>query len=106
MLTHVTPEQAIDLILAQPAARKTERVALSDALDRVLAEDVTARITLPPFDKSPFDGYTCRAEDLPGTLRMVGCLTAGADRLPALAPGEALRIFTGAPVPPSADVVI
>ena len=42
MLTHITPEQAIDLILAQPAAPKTERVSLSDALDRILAEDVTA----------------------------------------------------------------
>ena len=106
MLTHITPEQAIDLILAQPAAPKTERVSLSDALDRILAEDITARITLPPFDKSPFDGYACRASDLPGTLRVVGTLFAGVKTLPVLEPGEAVRIFTGAPVPPSADVVI
>lgn len=106
MLTHIPPEQAIDLILAQPAAPKTERISLSDALDRILAEDITARITLPPFDKSPFDGYACRASDLPGTLRVVGTLFAGVKTLPVLEPGEAVRIFTGAPVPPSADVVI
>ena len=106
MLTHITPEQAINRILAQPAAPKTERISLSDALDRVLAENITAHITMPPFDKSPFDGYACRAADLPGTLRVVGTLHAGIETLPSLAPGEALRIFTGAPVPPFADVVV
>ena len=106
MLTHITPEQAINLILTQPAAPKTERVSLSDALDRVLAEDITARITLPSFDKSPFDGYACRAADLPGTLRVVGTLFAGIETLPSLAPGECVRIFAGAPVPHFADVVI
>ena len=106
MLKHVTMQEAISLTLEQPVSRRMEDVPLSDALGRVLAEDVHAQTDLPPFNKSPFDGYAYRTADAPGTLRVVGVHTAGVQRLTELHPGEAVQIFTGAPVPESADAVV
>lgn len=99
-------EEAIRLLAQLPVSLKTETVALSEALDRVLAEDCFSRLAVPPFDKSPFDGYACRAEDTPGTLRVVGVAAAGCSPLPSLMPGEAVRIFTGAPLPAGADTIV
>ena len=106
MRMHVTPEEAIRLILEQPVVRHSETLPLAKALDRILAEDVFARIDLPSFNKSPFDGYAYRTEDVPGTLRVVGTLTAGTNGILEIGPGEAVKIFTGAPVPDSADAVV
>ena len=86
-----------------------EQVALADALGRVLAEDVTARITQPPVAVSAMDGYGVRAADVaatPVTLRRVGEAPAGAPFDGAVGPGEAVRIFTGGPVPAGADTII
>ena len=74
MKMHVTPEEAIRLILEQPVVRHSETLPLAKALDRILAEDVFARIDLPSFNKSPFDGYAYRTGDVPGTLRVIGTL--------------------------------
>lgn len=106
MRMHVTPEEAIRLILEQPVICRTEELPLGKALDRVLAEDVFARIDLPSFNKSPFDGYAYRTGDVPGTLQVIGTLTAGTNGILEIGPGEAVKIFTGAPVPASADAVI
>ncbi|MBP5239983.1 MAG: molybdopterin molybdotransferase MoeA, partial [Oscillospiraceae bacterium] len=84
----------------------TEELALEECLDRILAEDIRAALPVPPFRKSPFDGYACRAADLPGCLRVVGEAATGTGLLPVMGPGEAVRIFTGAPVPDRADVVL
>ena len=86
-----------------------EQVGLADALGRVLAEDVRARVTQPPAAVSAMDGYAVRAADVadpPVTLRTVGEAPAGGAYDKTLGPGEAVRIFTGAPTPNGADAVV
>ncbi len=72
----------------------------------VLAADVSATEAVPPFANTGMDGYAVRAADTPGTLRVVGELPAGAAPTIAVGPGEAIRIMTGAPMPPGADSVV
>ena len=72
----------------------------------MLAEDLAARLTQPPFDASAMDGYAVRAADvasLPATLKLIGASLAGAGFAGRVGRGEAVRIFTGAPVPRGAD---
>jgi molybdopterin molybdotransferase len=86
-----------------------ERVPLEQARGRVLAEDIAAHLTQPPFDASAMDGYAVRAEDvtaLPATLRLIGESLAGRGFPGEVREREAVRIFTGAPVPTGADTVV
>jgi molybdopterin molybdotransferase len=83
-----------------------ETVALDDACGRVLAADVIAARALPGFDNSAMDGYAARAAELPGTLPIAGVVAAGAPRGEPVPPGAAVRIFTGAPLPPELDTVV
>ncbi|HEV7463109.1 MAG TPA: gephyrin-like molybdotransferase Glp [Methyloceanibacter sp.] len=88
---------------------EAERVALDKASGRVLAEDLAARLTQPPFDASAMDGYAVRGEDvvaLPATLRLIGVSAAGAGFSGSVGRGETVRIFTGAPVPKGADTIV
>ena len=87
-----------------------ETVALADADGRVLAEDLVATLQLPPFTNSAVDGYAVRGEDVPSraarVFRVAGRVQAGSAAAGApVAPGEAVRIFTGAPMPEGADTV-
>ena len=84
-----------------------ERLALSAALGRVLAAPLRARDDAPPFDASAMDGYAVRAADLAGSLELplAGESRAGSAS-PPLAPGHAMRISTGAPLPEGADAVV
>ena len=86
-----------------------ETVCLEEAAGRVLADDVTAPIDLPPFDNSAVDGYAvCHADlDRSGETRLVVAdrVTAGRASERPVHEGEAIRIFTGAPMPPRADTV-
>jgi molybdopterin molybdotransferase len=88
---------------------ETEIVALQDASGRVLAADVVAPIDLPPFDNSAVDGYAVRHADVgtkdETTLRVIDRLTAGRAAGHSIGQGEAIRIFTGAPMPQGADTV-
>ena len=91
----------------QPLA--PESVSVADAYGRVLAEDVTARVTQPPTAVSAMDGYAVRAADvadLPATLRLIGEAPAGAAYEGTVGKGGAVRIFTGAPVPAGADAIV
>ncbi len=91
------------------APLETERVALDHARGRVLAEDLAAGLTQPPFDASAMDGYAVRAADvtmLPASLRLIGQSAAGAGFKGSVGPGQAVRIFTGAPVPDGADTIV
>jgi molybdopterin molybdotransferase len=86
-----------------------EQVALPEAVGRVLAEDIHARLTQPPFAASAMDGYAVRAADiarLPARLRIAGYVPAGGGRTAPIHPGEAVRIFTGAPLPEGADTIV
>jgi molybdopterin molybdotransferase len=87
---------------------EAERVPLDQACGRVLAKDLAARLTQPPFDASAMDGYAVRARDvtkLPATLKLVGESAAGAGFKGRVGADEAVHIFTGAPVPMGADTI-
>jgi molybdopterin molybdotransferase len=87
---------------------EVEQVALAAALGRVLAADLTAPVDLPPFANSAVDGYAVRHSDLAGNetrLRIGARVTAGSAAANPIATGEAIRIFTGAPMPAGADTV-
>ena len=92
----------------QPVA-ETEVVSLNDARGRVIAENIASLLDLPPFDNSAVDGYAVRHRDLAATaetkLKVTGRLTAGKSAPEPISPGQAVRIFTGAPMPPGADTV-
>lgn len=86
-----------------------EQVGLMDALGRVLAEDITARTTQPPVAVSAMDGYAVQALDVakvPARLRIVGYAPAGGGFTGNVGAGEAVRIFTGGPLPAGADAII
>src|SRR5277367_6687152 len=86
-----------------------ESVTLREAQDRVLAENIVAPINVPPFDNSAVDGYAVRAADLDGKgetrLAIIDRVAAGHAAHQAIAVGQAIRIFTGAPMPADADTV-
>ena len=88
---------------------ETESVPLAAARGRVLAADVIAPIDLPPFDNSAVDGYAVRHRDLDAKprprLAIGGRLTAGSAAAAPIGAGQAIRIFTGAPMPAGADTV-
>jgi molybdopterin molybdotransferase len=101
--------EALARILDGVAPTGPETVPLLDALGRVLADDVAAKLTQPPFAASAMDGYAVRAEDIasaPARLAVIGMSAAGRGFRGALRAGEAARIFTGAPLPEGADTVV
>ncbi len=96
-------------ILAGVKPLPAEPVKLADALGRVLAAPVKAGRDQPPFDSSAMDGYAVQAADVrevPATLRLVGISAAGHAYAGKVGPGEATRIFTGAPLPKGADAIV
>lgn len=101
-------EEALAQILSKVRALPTERVDLLAALGRVLAEPVRSTRVIPPWPNSSMDGYAVRASDTrPGAaLTVVGRIVAGALPERPIGPGEAMRIFTGAPLPGGADAVV
>lgn len=106
-LLPVNEAQSRLLSRVQPV-KETEVLRLSLANGRVLAADVHARLTQPPFDASAMDGYALRADDAREAgagLRVIGEAAAGHAFSGTVGKGEAVRIFTGAPVPAGADTV-
>jgi molybdopterin molybdotransferase len=102
-------EEARARILSAFAPLPAEQVALPDGLGRVLAEPVHARLTQPPSAVSAMDGYAVRAADVakvPARLTIVGSAPAGGAYDDRLKPGEAVRIFTGGPLPQGADAIV
>lgn len=109
----LTPTAAARLILEHIAPLPAARRPLRDALDRVLAEDVTSPIDLPGWDNSAMDGYAARAADMERagpdhkvTLTVVESVAAGQFPTKPIGPGQVTRIFTGAPLPAGADTVV
>lgn len=93
-------------ILAGLGPLPSETVTLHQALGRTLAGPLTALRTQPPWDCSAMDGYALRAADAGGALTVVGEAAAGRSFAGMLEPGQAVRIFTGAPVPQGADAIL
>src|ERR687887_2609374 len=102
----LTIEEAQRLILGRVRGLPCERVRLDEAACRVLAEDATAVVDLPPFPSSAMDGFAVRSEDTPGTLPVAARIAAGRPAPRELRPGEAMAIATGGVVPDGADAVI
>ncbi|GGH16877.1 molybdopterin molybdenumtransferase MoeA [Alsobacter metallidurans] len=102
-------DEALRRVLAAAAEPlPAEEVAIEDALDRTLAAPLAATRTQPPFPASAMDGYAVRAADatVGATLRVIGKAPAGRAFPGKVGPGEAVRIFTGAPVPEGADAIL
>ena len=102
-------DEAIGLIRSVATPLETEVVALAEAAGRVLALPVTAEIDSPRSDVSAMDGYAVREQDLnhfPVSLQLVGGSYAGSGWSGSVEAGSCVRIFTGAPVPDSADRVV
>jgi len=101
-------EEALTAVLAKIAVLSGETGPLLDSLGRFSRRDVFATHPLPAFDNSAMDGYAVQAESCKAgvTIRIVGEQPAGADRGLTIGRGEAVRIFTGAPLPAGADAVV
>lgn len=112
--TFISVDDAQERILSQfQPLQEIEPVELHDALDRVLASDIVAEFDVPPFRNSAMDGYAVRladtrsaSADAPALLQVAGTIAAGAPADEPIEPGHAVRIMTGAPVPPNADAVV
>ena len=109
----ISVEEALERILSRVAVLGDERVALPQALHRVLAEDVESPLDMPPWPASSMDGYALRSADTqatgtatPARLTVAGRVPAGGVAERALRAGEAFRIFTGAPLPEGADAIV
>ncbi|PYP59434.1 MAG: hypothetical protein DMD44_04955 [Gemmatimonadetes bacterium] len=109
----LTPTEAARLILENIAPLPVLRQPLREALDLVLAEDVASPIDLPPWDNSAMDGYAVRAVDVEEAapdhtvvLAVIESVAAGQFPQRTIGPGQATRIFTGAPLPAGADTVV
>ncbi|MDP2063196.1 MAG: molybdopterin molybdotransferase MoeA [Phaeovulum sp.] len=104
----ISVDEALRRVLALAGPVGSEVVPLRAALGRVLAAPALARLTQPPFDAAAMDGYALAAADhvAGAMLRVVGEAGAGHGFAASLQPGEAVRIFTGAPVPAGAEVVV
>jgi len=105
----LTVDEALARILEGVTPMPAETVAIEAVQRRTLAGPLAALITQPPFDASAMDGYAVRAADvarLPATLDLIGEAAAGHPFAGTVAAGQAVRIFTGAPLPPGADAVV
>ncbi len=102
-------DEALAKILDGVVVTEPETIPIAEAGGRILADPIIARLTQPPFHSSAMDGYAVRSMDLgqlPVSLQVVGQSAAGHPYQGAVRRGEAVRIFTGAPVPDDTDTVI
>ena len=108
----ISVEEALERILAEIAPLSATRVPLAESLGLVLAEDIIAQEDMPPFANSAMDGFALLSKDSrprdgqPPRLRVTGTVAAGYVAEQAVTDGTAMRIMTGAPVPPGANTVI
>lgn len=110
----ISVEQAIEQILQYtPVINETEEVELNKAGGRILAQDMVAEFNNPPFDRSPVDGYACKAEDLAGAssehpvkLKVMEEIDAGQYSERVVEHGQAVRIMTGAAIPKGCDCCV
>src|SRR6266496_559794 len=104
----IAEEEAREKVLEKIQVRASRRVSLSHAVNCFAAEDYFSSLPLPNFDNSAMDGYAVVASacGVAKRLRVIGEQPAGLDRKLRVSPGEAIRIFTGAPMPAGADAVV
>lgn len=105
----ISVDEARERILSAFAPLPSETLSIAQGLGRVLAQDLSARLTQPPKDVSAMDGYAVRSQDLvncPVELTLVGSAPAGGHFDGELQAGETVRIFTGGPMPAGTDAVV
>ena len=104
----IQQEEALAMVLAAMRPLRSRSVPLIDAVGRFAAEDRFATVALPPFDNSAMDGYAVLSSScsVGASLALIGEQPAGVDRCLVVRAGEAVRIFTGAPMPRGADAVV
>lgn len=105
----ITVEQARDIIVSRITPLPAEKIALDQAVGRYLAEDIVSGMDIPPWDNSAMDGYAVRIQDVPREgVRLNVSYEIPAGSLPQgpLGEGRAVKIMTGAPVPPGTDAVV
>ena len=109
----ISVERAVELITKHTKPVGTERIPATQAYGRILAEDVVSPMDQPPWPRSPLDGYAFQAADSVGAsgtapvlLRVADTIYAGGWSNVTVAPGEAVRLMTGAPIPTGCDCVI
>jgi molybdopterin molybdotransferase len=109
----ISVDEALQKLLHTIEPLPSETIVLTDAVDRVLAEDVIAKDDIPPFSNSSMDGYAIHSSDVieasenaPVRLEVTGDISAGEHDLGTLVSGQAMRIMTGAPLPRGADAVV
>ncbi len=112
MRSDISIIEAISLVRAAAPRLTSERVPLLEAYGRTLAEPLASRVDHPSCNNSALDGYACRAADTQGAsperpvrLKVVGDVPAGALLAGTVAPGQAVGIYTGSPMPPGTDAV-
>ncbi|MHC4160068.1 MAG: gephyrin-like molybdotransferase Glp, partial [Planctomycetota bacterium] len=89
-------EEAFEIVLGSAYMLGTERVDITSAANRVLAEDVKSDTDIPPFNKSAMDGYACRREDLANELTIIEMIPAGVPPKKKIGPNQCAKIMTGA----------
>jgi molybdopterin molybdotransferase len=99
-------EEALELVARRAEPLAPQRVPLSDAAGLVLAEDIVSEADSPPYTKALMDGYAVRSEDRNAERRILEEVAAGAVPRHSVAPGTAVRIMTGGPIPEGADAVV
>ncbi|CAJ1003799.1 hypothetical protein [Brevibacillus aydinogluensis] len=109
----ISVEEALRRLLADLTPLPEEQVGIGEAYGRTLAQNLAATCDMPPFDRSPLDGFAVRAADTAGAtpdqpVRLRVLETVGAGQVPrqTVTAGTAVRIMTGAMIPPGADAVI
>ncbi|HAM98052.1 MAG TPA: hypothetical protein DCQ26_05535 [Marinilabiliales bacterium] len=103
----ITLEQALQIVLNKSTTQlATEKVSLHESPGRVLGEDVTSDMDMPPFDKAAMDGFAIRESEIEQELDVIETVAAGQSATKEVVPGTAIRIMTGAPIPKGADFVI
>ena len=112
-MSSIKVDEARKIILKKIKTQGTEKVSISEALGRILSEDIIARRNNPPMDNSAMDGYALKAKDIelatsenPIKLEIIEDLAAGYSPKMTIQSGQAVRIMTGAPIPEGADAVI
>jgi len=102
-------EEALELVLTSIQTVETECISIAESYRRLLAQDVISQIDMPPFARSPLDGYAYLATEVdpkPLQLNVVNEIPAGTFSERVIGTGEAAKIFTGAPIPPGANCVV
>jgi len=99
-------DEAFEMVMGSAQRLGAERVDISQASYRILAEDIVSDIDLPPFNKSAMDGFACRRADLANELTVIETIPAGYMPKKTIGPNQCAKIMTGAVVPEGADCVI